>query len=95
VNSVQIFQILNDALVPPPAHLKATAQHTDFRLFKMFVFLKLNLLEFCFCIVVVKQFDYCLYLKLRVSVDIVHISEYLKRSVKWENETLIELFNKN
>jgi len=42
----------------------------------MFVFLKLNMLDSAFCKVVVKQFDYCLYLQLKVRVDIVHISQY-------------------
>jgi hypothetical protein len=49
---------------PIPAHLEATAQNKDFRLFEMFVFLKLNMLDSAFCNVVVKQFDYCLYLKV-------------------------------
>jgi hypothetical protein len=56
---------LNDATVSNPAHLEATAQNKDFCLFEMFVFLKLNMLDFCFCNVVVRQFDYCLYLRAK------------------------------
>jgi len=50
------------------------------------------MLDSAFCKVVVKQFDYCLYLQLKVRVDIVHISQYQysAQQEKEKNEAVID-----